>query len=294
MFFASFVALLKIMLINIVMSWDNAVVIAMATKNLPKKVKKKAIYGGTAGAAILRIGLAAITIYLLQYPIIKFVGGMLLLYIARDFFKQLKLGNKEKKIKTHTSLRWAIGTIILADLSLSLDNVLAVASMANNIWVLSIGLIVSIALIIFAANALSRLMKKHERVMWWGLLLILHAAIEIIFGTEIHLPWFPFSLTRWVIIIALIVITYLYIRNITHVAFHVRRHHIHNYTRFIIIWINFLLLITSFFIPEIHKLLIQYESFWITLIIISYMVFLELIMQQRAIDHHKMLHQGKH
>ena len=294
MFFASLLSFLKIILVDIVMSGDNAVVIAMATKNLPKKVKKKAIYGWTAGAAILRIGLALLSVYLLQYPIIKFIWWILLLYIAWGFFKQLKLGQKEKKIKTHTSLRWAIGVIVLADLSLSLDNVLAVATMANNMRVLSAWLIISIALIIFAANALSRLMKKHERIMRTGLLVILHASIEIIFGAEIKIPWLPIPLVWIVLILALIIISYLYIHHITHVEFHVRRHHIHNYTRFAIISVSFLLLVLNSFVPSIQQLLTHYLSFRITLLVVSYMVFLELIMQQRAIDHHKMLHQMRH
>ena len=146
---ASILAVAKIILVDLVMSGDNAIIIAMATHNLPHKYKRLALMIGVFGAAAMRIILALGAVYLLQFQTLQYVGGVLLLYVARSFFKQLKLGIQDQKVVAKTSLWGAVGVIMITDISLSLDNVLAVASIADNIRVLVGGLAASVALMLF-------------------------------------------------------------------------------------------------------------------------------------------------
>ncbi|MFJ8257261.1 TerC family protein [Peribacillus asahii] len=172
------VALLKIILIDIILSGDNAVVIAMATRNLPKELQNKAIFWGTAGAVILRIAFAAIIVYLLQIPYVNLMGGALLLWIA---YKVLVESEEDANIKSHNSLFKAIQTIIIADAVMSLDNVVAVAGAAHgHIGMIALGVIISIPIMIFGSKFIVKAMEKYSWIAYAGAGILSWTAGEMI------------------------------------------------------------------------------------------------------------------
>ncbi|GAB3062873.1 TerC family protein [Virgibacillus ainsalahensis] len=158
--------LLKILVINLILSGDNAVVIAMASRNLPKNLQKKAIRWGTIGAIALRILFTFLMVYLLHLPFIQFIGGILLLFVS---YKLLVDKHEEKKIKVGNSLQDAVMIIILADLVMSLDNVLALAAVANNdLLLIMIGITLSIPIILTASQFMMKLMQKYTIIIYGG------------------------------------------------------------------------------------------------------------------------------
>ncbi|WP_338452994.1 TerC family protein [Niallia oryzisoli] len=172
------VALLKIILIDIILSGDNAVVIAMATRNLPKELQNKAIFWGTAGAVILRVAFAAIIVYLLQIPYVNLIGGALLLFIA---YKVLVEGEEDANIKSHNSLLKAIQTIIIADAVMSLDNVVAVAGAAHgHIGMIALGVIISIPIMIFGSKFIVKAMERFAWIAYVGAGILSWTAGEMI------------------------------------------------------------------------------------------------------------------
>ncbi|WP_028401845.1 TerC family protein [Ectobacillus panaciterrae] len=169
--------LLEILLINIVLSGDNAVVIALACRNLPEQYKKKAIFFGTFGAIALRVALTFVAVYLLMIPFLNFIGGLLLLWIAIKLLK----GEDEGDVKANSNLIGAIKTIIIADLVMSLDNVVAVAGAANgNILLIILGLVFSIPLIIWGSQILMKIMEKSPIIIIIGAGLLGYTAGEMI------------------------------------------------------------------------------------------------------------------
>ncbi|NDK08069.1 YjbE family putative metal transport protein [Candidatus Gracilibacteria bacterium] len=177
-------ALVNIIIIDIVMSGDNAIVIGMATRNLTGKTRKKAIFVGIALATVMRICFAFFATYLLTVTGLRFAGGILLLYVVWKFYKELRTGeahheegNKLKEIGFWS----AIYTIIIADVSMSLDNVLAVAGASHgNVVTLGIGLVFSIMLMAFASNYIAKKLNDYPIIQWIGLLVILFVAIEML------------------------------------------------------------------------------------------------------------------
>lgn len=166
---------LSIILLDIVLSGDNAVAIALATKRLDEASRKKAIFIGTAGAIVLRVFLMLIAIWILAIPYVKIIGSLLLFYIAYD----LLVANEEAEAteKGATSFFAAIGTIIVADLIMSLDNILSIAGVAaDNQWLALLGLAISIPLIIFGSQLVLGLMDRFPIVVWIGALLIAFTA----------------------------------------------------------------------------------------------------------------------
>ena len=162
----SFAVLLEVILINIVLSGDNAVVIAMASRNVPKRQQKKAIFWGTFGAIILRLLFAIAIVYLLDLPFVTFVGGLLLVYIAI----KLILGDDEDDHREGgSSFISAVKTIIIADAIMSLDNVLAIAgAVEGNIAGVIIGVIVSIPLVVFGSQLILKAMEKYPLISYAG------------------------------------------------------------------------------------------------------------------------------
>lgn len=164
----------SIIVLNLVLSGDNAVVIALATRKLPASSQNKAIVIGTAGAVVLRILLMMIAVELLTVPYVKIIGAVLLFYIAYDL---LKSNGEEAEIKSETTLLSAIRTIILADLVMSLDNVLAIAGVADGQLLLAVlGLIISIPIVIFGSQIILKLMERFPWLIWIGALLIAYTA----------------------------------------------------------------------------------------------------------------------
>lgn len=176
-------ALLNIIMIDIIMSWDNAIIIWMATRNLPTKLRKKAIMVWIVLATVLRIILAFFAVYLLWIVGIRFAWWILLLYVVWKFYKELRnwdAHHEESKWLKEISFASAIYTIIIADVSMSLDNVLAVAWAAHwNVVTLWIWLIFSIILMAFASNYIAKNLWKYPQIQWVWLLVILFVAIEM-------------------------------------------------------------------------------------------------------------------
>ena len=176
--------LTQIILIDLVLAGDNAIIIGMVASKFPLDQRKKIIFWGIGGAVILRIILTLLTAYLLQITGLRLLGGLLLLYIVYKLYTDvIKGSDHEENIKVdNSSFLKAIWTILLADFTMSLDNVLGVAGAAGDHYKLLIfGLILSIALMAFAATLISNWIKKYKWLAWAGLLAILIVAIELIY-----------------------------------------------------------------------------------------------------------------
>ena len=174
----------QIILIDLVLAGDNAIIIGMVASKFPLEQRKKIIFWGISGAVILRVILTLLTAYLLQITGLRLLGGLLLLYIVyKLYIDVIKGSDHENDIKVDNSnFLKAIWTILLADFTMSLDNVLGVAGAAGDHYKLLIfGLVLSIVLMAFAATLISNWIKKYKWIAWAGLLAILIVAIELIY-----------------------------------------------------------------------------------------------------------------
>ena len=176
--------LTQIILIDLVLAGDNAIIIGMVASNFPLEQRKKIIFLGIGGAVILRIILTLLTAYLLQITGLRLIGGLLLLYIVYKLYIDVVKGSSHQDdIKVdNSSFMKAIWTILLADFTMSLDNVLGVAGAAgDHYYLLVFGLVLSIVLMATAATLISNWIKKYKWIAWAGLLAILVVAIELIY-----------------------------------------------------------------------------------------------------------------
>jgi len=176
----------QIILIDLVLAGDNAIIIGLIASQFEQNLRKKIIFWGIAAAIVLRIIFTLITAYLLQIEGLRLIGGLLLLYISyklyKDIIKNINLNKNRTQTKKLTVYK-AILAIIIADVSMSLDNVLGVAGAAkDNYFLLIFGLILSILLMATVANVLSKWIKKYKWIGWLGLLAILAVAIELIYS----------------------------------------------------------------------------------------------------------------
>ena len=180
----------QIVFIDLVLAGDNAIIIGMVASQFTDDKRKKIIFWGVGAAIIFRIIFTLITAYLLQINGLRLVGGILLLYIVYKLYKDvIKNGNDNKNsLKVdNSSLLKAITTVIIADVTMSLDNVLGVAGAAKEHYILLIfGLVLSIILMATAANLISKWIKKYRWIAWLGLLAILVVAIDLIYTDLIH------------------------------------------------------------------------------------------------------------
>tara|TARA_B100000963_G_scaffold232149_1_gene202702 strand:- start:314 stop:907 length:594 start_codon:yes stop_codon:yes gene_type:complete len=176
--------LTQIILIDLVLAGDNAIIIGMVASKFPLEQRKKIIFWGIGGAVVLRIILTLLTAYLLQITGLRLLGGLLLLYIVYKLYIDVIKGSDDANdIKVdNSSFLKAIWTILLADFTMSLDNVLGVAGAAgDHYYLLVFGLILSIILMATAATLISNWIKKYKWIAWAGLLAILIVAIELIY-----------------------------------------------------------------------------------------------------------------
>jgi YjbE family integral membrane protein len=176
-------ALLQVLMIDIVLAGDNAVVIGLAAARVPVELRRKVILWGLAAAVILRVGLAAIAVKLLGVIGLTLAGGILLLWVCWRFWRDIRGGahHDAPQVDANTSLKRAIVQIVLADVSMSLDNVLAVAGAArDHIDVLVIGLLLSVALMGAAANIIARLLERYRWISYIGLAIVLYVALNMI------------------------------------------------------------------------------------------------------------------
>jgi len=176
----------QIVFIDLVLAGDNAIIIGMVASQFKDEIRKKIIFWGIGAAIVLRILFTLITAYLLQIDGLKIIGGLLLLYIAYKLYKDVIKAeiSEEKKIKADNSnIYKAIMTVVIADISMSLDNVLGVAGAAREHYLLLVfGLILSIILMATVATIISKLIKKYKWIGWLGLLAILVVSIELIYS----------------------------------------------------------------------------------------------------------------
>ena len=187
-----FTILTQIIFIDLVLAGDNAIIIGMVASKFPANQRKKVIFWGIGGAVILRIILTLLTAYLLQITGLRLIGGLLLLYIVYKLYVDvIKGASNEEDVKVdNSSFLKAIWTVLLADFTMSLDNVLGVAGAAGHHYHLLIfGLILSIILMAVAANLISSWIKKYKWIAWIGLLAILVVAVELIY-TDIKTLFF--------------------------------------------------------------------------------------------------------
>jgi YjbE family integral membrane protein len=193
---ASLTALLQVIAIDLVLAGDNAIVIGLAAAGLPSDQRKKAILVGVLAATVLRIGFAAVTVKLLAIVGLLLAGGILLLWVCWKMYRELRTSHEEElealsdpdsngtvpsPVKRKT-LGQAAMQIVVADVSMSLDNVLAVAGAARDHFpVLVIGLVLSIALMGLAASLIAKLLHRHRWIAYIGLLIILYVALDMIY-----------------------------------------------------------------------------------------------------------------
>ena len=184
--------LTQIIFIDLVLAGDNAIIIGMVASKFPVEQRKKVIFWGIGGAVILRIILTLLTAYLLQITGLRLIGGLLLLYIVYKLYVDVIKGSEtEENVKVdNSSFLKAIWTVLLADFTMSLDNVLGVAGAAGDHYGLLIfGLLLSIVLMATAATLISGWIKKYKWIAWVGLLAILIVAVELIY-TDIKIIFF--------------------------------------------------------------------------------------------------------
>ena len=176
-------ALAQVLVIDLALAGDNAIVVGIAVNGLPAEQQKRAILIGIIGATVMRILLGAITLQLLAIIGLMLAGGILLLWVVWKMFRELRaprhdLANAAAPTKT---MRQAMVQIIVADLSMSLDNVLAVAGAArDSLWVLVVGLVISVALMGLAAGLVARLLERYRWIAWIGLAIVFFVAIRMI------------------------------------------------------------------------------------------------------------------
>ncbi|HNZ90774.1 MAG TPA: TerC family protein [Acidovorax sp.] len=180
------IGLIKIVWINIILSGDNAVVIALAARSLPPHQQRKAVFWGSGAAVVLRIVLTVVAAKLLELSFLQIIGGCLLLWIGLQLLSDD--GDEEGESKSHGNLMAAVRTILIADLVMSLDNVIAVAAAAHgNIVLLVLGLAISIPLVIFGSTLMIKLMERYPFIVVLGAALIGWVGGEtIVSDTSLH------------------------------------------------------------------------------------------------------------
>ncbi|HEX3401648.1 MAG TPA: YjbE family putative metal transport protein [Acetobacteraceae bacterium] len=176
-------ALAQVILIDVTLAGDNAIVVGLAVAGLSKRQKRPAILLGIAGATVIRIALGAVALQLLAIIGLLLAGGVLLLWVCWRMFRELRRAHGHAAVDgtQRKTLGQAMTQIILADVSMSLDNVLAVAGAANgSTWVLAVGLLLSVVLMGAAANLLASMLERQRWIAWIGLAIVLYVAVSMI------------------------------------------------------------------------------------------------------------------
>lgn len=201
-------ALLSILMIDIVLSGDNAIVIALASRNLPKDQQKKAIFWGTGGAILVRVLLTVFVLFLLEIPFLQLIGGILLLWIAYKLLTDDKDAHVST-VKGSKSLSAAIQTIIFADIVMSLDNVIAVAGAAKgHVPLIIIGIAISIPIMVWGSQLILRIMERYPIILYIGVAILAWTGGDMILKDKKVQEWLAPSLDilEWVLPIASVVL----------------------------------------------------------------------------------------
>jgi YjbE family integral membrane protein len=188
----AWVALAQVVMIDITLAGDNALVVGMAVAGLPARQRTRAVALGTLAATLIRVGLSLVAVQMLAILGLTLAGGLLLLWVCWKMYRELRARAGEPAgAGTQKSLRQAVLQIILADLSMSLDNVLAVAGAAHgHMWVLVVGLSLSVVLMAVAASLLAHLLQRQRWISWLGLAIVTFVAGRMIFEGG-------FDVARW-------------------------------------------------------------------------------------------------
>lgn len=184
-------ALLQVIFVDLVLAGDNAIVVGMAAAGLPPAQRKQVIFIGIVAATLMRVMFALVTVQLLQIVGLVLAGGLLLLWVSWKLWREIDAQRKgltqaeaieaEGRQRPKKTFRDAVIQIVIADVSMSLDNVLAVAGIAREtLWVLVVGLVLSVAFMGLAASLIARLLEKHHWIAYLGLLVILYVAVQMI------------------------------------------------------------------------------------------------------------------
>jgi len=195
-------ALLSIIMIDLVLAGDNAIVIGLAARNVPKQNQKKVIFWGTAGAIIIRIVATLAVTYLLQIPGLLLIGGLLLIWIS---FKLL-VDKNDHEIEAKNSMSAAIRTIIIADAAMGMDNVIAIAGASHgNIWLVIIGLLISVPIVVWGSTLFIKLIERFPIVIYIGSGILAYTAATMIIGEKFIKGYFEENpIAKWTVIVAII------------------------------------------------------------------------------------------
>ena len=191
---AEFWIILQVIFINVVLSGDNAIVVGMAANGAPRAIRKKVIFYGIGGAVVLRVLLALLAVQFLDVVGLLFAGGLLLLWVCWKLFREIRAGDAgapgmdalgeggaETAVESTKTLGDALWQIIVADVSMSLDNVLAVAGAAReHPWIMAAGLVLSVILMGAAASIIARLLDRYRWLAWVGLAVIVYVALHMV------------------------------------------------------------------------------------------------------------------
>ncbi len=184
--------LLQVLLIDLVLAGDNAIVIGLAVNGLPSEQRRQAIWYGIAGATIIRIAFALFALQMLHILGLTLAGGILLLWVVWKSARELRKAEQTQTVKPASRLRGAIWRIIAADISMSLDNVLAVTGVAHaHPYVLVAGLLVSVGLMGFAATLVAKLLQRFSWLAWVGIAIVLYVSLTMIYDGSLQLLHHP-------------------------------------------------------------------------------------------------------
>jgi YjbE family integral membrane protein len=195
--------ILQVIFINVVLSGDNAIVVGMAAAGSPPEIRRKVIFYGISGAVVLRVLLSLLAVQFLQVVGLLLAGGLLLLWVSWKLFREIResaaehggaealttLGEDEAAVESGKTLGEAMWQILVADVSMSLDNVLAIAGAAReHPWIMTAGLVLSVALMGVAATFIARLLDRYRWLAWFGLVVIVYVALRMIWdgGAEVE------------------------------------------------------------------------------------------------------------
>ena len=196
--FLSLWAIVAIILIDIVLAGDNAVVIGMAANRLPEHMRKQAILWGTAGAILVRVICVAFISYLLLVPGLRLVGGLALIWIA---WRLVGASDEQKQITSANTLRQAIITIVIADAVMGFDNALAIAAAANNnMWYVLFGLLISIPIIVFGSTMVNRIIDRYPGSVYVGSFVLFVVSVQMLIKEPFLNFWFG-TAPNWLLIL---------------------------------------------------------------------------------------------
>ena len=186
-------AVLAIVLIDVVLGGENALVIAMASRNLPPHLRRRALVWGTFGAVAVRFICVAALTYLLMIPGLRLVGGLALIYIAWTLVRE-KSSDEEHEITAASTFWGAMATIVWADAVMGLDNALGIAGAAGgNWWLIIFGLLVSVPIILFGSTVIAKIIERWPKTIWIGALVLVSVALQMIWSEPILQTWIIYN-----------------------------------------------------------------------------------------------------